>query len=1158
MNNSILSSINITNNLPAYIRDDENYSKFINFLESYYNWFNDSYSLRDFDKNIDIDDTLDSFVQYFSADFLPNFPTILPNELKQNRVLLLKLAKEFFMAKGTPDSFKFLFRALFKSEVDLVLTQEFVLTASGGTWIAPKSIKIKSLDSIFLNIVNYKIFGTLSKTFGTIENSGISGKYTKIYVSDIKRSFIAGEEITILDNRNLPVYQLNGTIISYDTTPPIGATKLTSNIIGALSSITIDPIYRGQLANIGDPVIIYTGLVGTNPIGATAQVSKISAGGISNVHVISGGVGYFPDASVKFSSAGNNIPSATASLLVDYNNSISTNNIITTLITNDIANLTIGMAMYPFQNTAFGFANNANANVVLSSTLQTTSIVTYPIQNIIINTPGSGFTSNPIATVTSYINVNTSNVTTNTISYQPIPLDSFGILGPLQILNSGSGYNLSDVINITGGSGYGAFAKITALVPITNGIANVAFYQKTGYILPEGGVGYTINSGLPNISVTSGTGSNAQLTVTQILSSGLQTAIDTKAVGEITEISLINAGESYETTPLVSVRVLDIVSSNITIPYLLNSGYSYIYQGADFQTSTFSSRISSVTLLDSKTANTILDDVYLLRTFNYTGTANLSAPFIVYHDGDHDIDNDNDIDDITIGEYANTTFKIETSYYTNGFKFYGSGTARATAQFSTATESDPGFYLSNKSLLSENSVLQNEIYNTQTYIVSVDQSVDSYKNSMKSLVHPIGTQAIFRSLIKSEYISNTDISVITTSSYGKASLNVDFSISNTINVIDSKILCNRNSIGTYTDRFGIIKYATANTLRIDYNTSICKGLLIEESRTNILKFSTNFSNTANWSTNDCTLNTNILSPDGTYNAFKLLAGNTTTTHTITQLHTSNRYYKSVYAKAAEKLYIQISGATSEFANYDLNSGKITANTGGIASIANVGNGWYRCGFYGNSATTNNKFQIIDSNTAIYNATSTGNSNIGLYIWGPQAELGSFITTYIPTTDTTVTRNADIITITDFTNWYNVAGGSIIVTGEIFNQNTVNKIVTISDNSNSNFINITTANTGKVSFNVVSSSVIQATGNSVLSIANNTNFTFGLSISTNSFMGSLNQATPIIDTLGVMPVTTILNIGSDYTNSSNVLNGHIKQISYYPRALSSSELQTISS
>ena len=54
--------------------------------------------------------------------------------------------------------------------------------------------------------------------------------------------------------------------------------------------------------------------------------------------------------------------------------------------------------------------------------------------------------------------------------------------------------------------------------------------------------------------------------------------------------------------------------------------------------------------------------------------------------------------------------------------------------------------------------------------------------------------------------------------------------------LDRKITFSRDSIGTYTDELGVVRYATNNVPRFDHDPSTgrCLGLLIEESRTNIL------------------------------------------------------------------------------------------------------------------------------------------------------------------------------------------------------------------------------------------------------------------------------------------------------------------------------------
>ena len=93
---------------------------------------------------------------YFKIDFLPNFPDI--NTIAADKVKLIKIAKELYKAKGIPDSFKFLFRALYDCYADITPTRDFIFKASDGKWVVPKSIKIKSTDPNFLKINNLKVF----------------------------------------------------------------------------------------------------------------------------------------------------------------------------------------------------------------------------------------------------------------------------------------------------------------------------------------------------------------------------------------------------------------------------------------------------------------------------------------------------------------------------------------------------------------------------------------------------------------------------------------------------------------------------------------------------------------------------------------------------------------------------------------------------------------------------------------------------------------------------------------------------------------------------------------------------------------------------------------------------------------------------------------
>ena len=63
----------------------------------------------------------------------------------------------------------------------------------------------------------------------------------------------------------------------------------------------------------------------------------------------------------------------------------------------------------------------------------------------------------------------------------------------------------------------------------------------------------------------------------------------------------------------------------------------------------------------------------------------------------------------------------------------------------------------------------------------------------------------------------------------------------------------------------------------------------------------------------------------------------------------------------------------------------------------------------------------------------GDGSSGMYFWGAQMEAGSFPTSYIPTSGSTVTRAADLTKIigTNFTDFYNQTEGSTVFEAKTF-------------------------------------------------------------------------------------------------------------------------------
>ena len=277
----------------------------------------------------------------------------------------------------------------------------------------------------------------------------------------------------------------------------------------------------------------------------------------------------------------------------------------------------------------------------------------------------------------------------------------------------------------------------------------------------------------------------------------------------------------------------------------------------------------------------------------------------------------------------------------------------------------------------------------------------------------------------------------------RPTLDLNFAATKTL---DRRITFTRDSIGTYTDELGIIRTVPNNVPRFDHDpeTGESLGLLIEEQRTNLFTFSafpqsttTSFpSFWAGW--NPATfLTSQTLSPDGV--AYGIFHGSVNTNggglrREMTGLTPGGTYYVTYYVK----------GLTAEELTYFTNNNAIGTTTGTANGAANVAwfaatkvqfacnnlNGTGASGSYQTTLTTEwqrfggvviadsaGSARIIIGNNV--GDVGTGDEDGGgtWMIWGAQLELGSFPTSYIPTSGSTVTRNKDIAVIkgTNFTD-----------------------------------------------------------------------------------------------------------------------------------------------
>jgi len=369
-----------------------------------------------------------------------------------------------------------------------------------------------------------------------------------------------------------------------------------------------------------------------------------------------------------------------------------------------------------------------------------------------------------------------------------------------------------------------------------------------------------------------------------------------------------------------------------------------------------------------------------------------------------------------------------------------------------------------------------------------------------------------------------------------------------------------------------LQTAPINTARLDYNpvTRLPNGLLIEENRSNLVLYSSEFDNVA-WTKNRSSITANtIVAPDGTLTGDKLVEDTANNTHllfpnTAITVVSAAPYSYSVYLKAGERTIAQVADNDLVGATFDLSNGTITnLGTGVTASINSVGNGWYRCVTTRNAPSAIGRLVVLLVSTGT-TTSYTGNGFSGIYIWGAQLEAGSFPTSYIPTVASQVTRSADSasMTGTNFSSWYNISEGTFMYNATVLvggSSAQPNYVVGLGNATNNDkFSNMGTYELRRnylcPSLNEISQTYLQKQLVSAFAFSTTQNLVSaalsGVLLNNNSALTSF--VTNGISEYGILGIG---NSGRLVTATPSTMT--IKKIQYYPVRLSNAELSEMTS
>ena len=263
-----ISSV-VARQLPEFIRDE--YPSFVNFVEAYYEYVDANHNGRNLKDYKDLDDTLDSFVQYFRNELNVIVDTDYPNYDNINeKLVFIQKAKQYYSAKGSEAAYKFLFRALYDTEIELYYPSADVLRASDGKW--------QQDVSFFITVESGSIDDIVGKEVQVYNSAGV-----KLLSTFVDRYVVYSSTVyEIVIGRYEGVANIGNTV-KYSTTfsGTIVATIGGYNVVNGGGGFSVGQIY--DINTIG-------------VTGARIKITQVSStGAIQKLKIIKFGAGYSND-----------------------------------------------------------------------------------------------------------------------------------------------------------------------------------------------------------------------------------------------------------------------------------------------------------------------------------------------------------------------------------------------------------------------------------------------------------------------------------------------------------------------------------------------------------------------------------------------------------------------------------------------------------------------------------------------------------------------------------------------------------------------------------------------------------------------------------------------------------------------------------------------